>query len=210
MDLIAADIETYVRAHTAPEDALRQALARETEQKTERPSMQTGPVEGALLRFLVHVSGAHRVLEIGTFTGYSALMMAEGLPGDGQLITCDINPDTTAIAKRYWAKNPHGAKIEARLGSALDTIKTLEGQFDFVFIDADKENYINYWEAVLPKVRMNGIIAVDNVLWSGRVLDPQAPSDHAIVKFNQHVRNDDRVEAVMLTVRDGVTLARKL
>lgn len=167
-------------------------------------------MEGLLLRTLVQVSGARRVLELGTFTGYSALSMATGLPDDGQLITCDVDPEATSMAKRYWARSPHGSKIELRLGPALETLASLDGPFDMVFIDADKESYINYWEACLPKVRPGGIIAVDNVLWYGKVLDPSELSDFAIVAFNEHVLKDERVESVMLTVRDGVTLARKL
>jgi caffeoyl-CoA O-methyltransferase len=156
------------------------------------------------------MTNARRVLEIGTFTGYSALMMAEALPDDGRLVTCDIDAESTGIAGRYWQNSPHGHKIELMLGPALGSIEKLEGPFDLVFIDADQENYSGYWEACVPKVRRGGVLVADNVLWSGRVLDPQNESDHALAAFNERVVNDPRVEAVMLTVRDGVTLACKL
>ena len=135
--------------------------------------------------------------------------MAEGLPDDGKLITCDIDPETTQIAKKYWSRSPHGKKIELKLGPALETLKTIEGLFDLVFIDADKVNYINYWELCLPKIRRGGLLVVDNVLWSGSVLNPEDETERAIDEFNNHVYNDKRVEVVMLPIRDGVTLAWK-
>ncbi len=208
MDIVAPEIEEYALIHSSREDALLNELARVTHERASIPTMLTGHVEGALLRMLVQVSRARRVLEIGTFTGYSALSMAVGLPDDGRVITCDIDPIATQIARDFWARSAHGGKIELRLGPALETIRSLDGPLDFVFIDADKANYIAYWDAVLPKVRPGGLIAADNVLWSGKVLNPQEPNDHAIVAFNRHVRYDDRVELVMLTVRDGITLAR--
>lgn len=171
--------------------------------------MQVGHLEGSFLRLLLRIAKARRVLEVGTFTGYSALAMAEGLPPGGRLITCDIDPVVTQIARKTWAKSPHGKKIELRLGHALKTLRKLRGTFDAVFIDADKENYIRYWELCVPKVRRGGILLVDNVLWSGRVLRPKDETDRAIVAFNRYVVSDRRVEAVMLTLRDGVTLAYK-
>jgi caffeoyl-CoA O-methyltransferase len=135
--------------------------------------------------------------------------MAMGLPDDGRVITCDIDPDVTRIAREFWARSPHGHKIELRMGAALDTIRALDGPIDLAFIDADKSNYIKYWDAVVTKVRPGGLILADNVLWSAKVLRPKEPNDYAIVAFNRHVRQDDRVELVMLTVRDGITLARK-
>jgi len=158
---------------------------------------------------LVRLTGARRVLEIGMFTGYSALMMAEGLPDDGHLITCDVNPRAEAIARRYFAESKHGHKIEIRMGPALDTIKTLTEPLDLVFIDADKTNYLNYYEAVLPLVRPGGLIVADNVLWSGRVLNPKDDDTRAIVEFDKRVTEDSRVENVCLTVRDGMMLAWK-
>jgi caffeoyl-CoA O-methyltransferase len=165
--------------------------------------------EGLLLRLLVRLTGARRILELGTFTGYSALTMAEGLPEDGELITCDLDPEVTKIAQRYWSQSSDGSKIKLVLGPALDTIETIQPPLDLIFLDADKENYVNYWEACLPKLRAGGVLVVDNVLWSGRVLDPKEPDDHAIAAFNEHVAGDDRVEFVILAIRDGVLVAIK-
>ena len=207
--IVNEKIEAYAVCHSTPESSLFKSLARETYAKTQIPQMQVGQLEGSFLRFLAKVSGTKTALEIGTFTGYSALAIAEGLPADGRIITCDIDPENTQIAKKYWAKSPHGKKIELRIGPALETLKKLNESLDFVFIDADKENYIRYWELCVPKVRKGGILVADNVLWSGRVLKPKSATDHAIVKFNQHVSKDMRVEVVMLPVRDGMTLAYK-
>jgi caffeoyl-CoA O-methyltransferase len=143
------------------------------------------------------------------FTGCSALMMAEGLADDGRLITCEVDPKAEAIARRYFAESPNGNKITIRMGPALETIKTLTGPLDLVFIDADKPNYSNYYEACLPLVKPGGLIVADNVLWSGKVLDPQHADDHAIVAFDRLVQNDPRVENVCLTIRDGMMLAWK-
>lgn len=174
--------------------------------------MQVGRVEGALLRNLVAMSGAKRILEIGTFTGYSALSMAEALPPDGRLTTCDIDPQAVAIAQRFFNKSPHGGKITIRLGDALDYVKSLTeaDELDLVFLDADKARYADYYEAVLPRLRTGGLVVADNTLWSGRVLDPKSDDDKGIARFNDLVVNDPRVDCVLLAVRDGVMLARKL
>ncbi|MDZ4858774.1 MAG: class I SAM-dependent methyltransferase [Candidatus Hydrogenedentes bacterium] len=208
-DILPAEIETYTDHHTTEPAAIFNELAGETREKMAMYIMQVGKVEGAFLKLLTQITHAKRVFEIGTFTGYSALCFAEGLPADGKVITCDIDPEATEIAQRYWAKSQHGGKIELRVGPALETISTLDTTFDLVFIDADKQNYINYWEAVMPKLTTGGLIIVDNVLWSGRVVNPQDELDHAVHQFNEHAINDTRVESVMLTVRDGITLARK-
>lgn len=207
--IVPEEIEQYAAEHSAPEPPLFRELVEETYAKTETPQMQVGRLEGAFLRLLVRLVGARRVLEVGTFTGYSALAMAEALPEEGRLVTCDVDPEATAMARRYWARSPHGRKIELKLGPALDTLEALEGPFDLAFIDADKVNYVNYWEACVPMVRARGLLVADNVLWSGRVLDPQEPSDRAIAEFNDHVAADPRIEAVMLTVRDGITVGQK-
>ncbi len=210
MSLIVPEaMEAYAQAHSEPVAPLFEQLKEETYRTMSAPQMQVGRLEGDFLRLLVRLCQARRVLEIGMFTGYSALIMAEALPDDGELITCDIDPKAEQVARRYFAQSPHGKKIRVRMGPALETVKTLEGPFDFVFLDADKESYVAYYEAVLPLVRRGGLIVADNTLWSGRVLAPKEPSDHAIVAFNAHVAQDARVEKVLLTVRDGMTLAYK-
>lgn len=202
-------IEAYCLDHTSPMAPLFDELSKETHAKTTAPQMQVGHLEGAFLKMLVAISGARRVLEFGTFTGYSAMAMAEALPDDGKLITCDIDPKATAIAKEFWARNPHGHKIDLRMGPGLDSVAQINEPIDLVFIDADKGNYINYWEASLQKLRPGGLIVVDNVLWDGSVINPQRESDHKIVAFNEHAKKDVRVDIVMLPVRDGMLLARK-
>jgi len=207
--LVPEEIERYAASHTEEESSVLREITKETYARTEIPQMLVGPLEGVFLRLLVRMTQARLVVEVGTFTGYSALAMAEGLPEDGQLITLDVSEEWTAIAKKYWNRSPHGKKIELKLGPALESLKAIEGPIDLVFIDADKENYVNYWEACLPKVRKGGVIAVDNVLWSGRVLKPQDETDHAICALNEHAKKDRRVEAVMLTLRDGILIAIK-
>lgn len=209
--IVPPPIDAYCLAHTTPADPLLDELAAYTHAHCKLPQMLTGPVEGTLLRMLVQVSGTKRVLEIGTFTGYSALSMAAGLPDDGQLLTCEIDVEHARIARSFFERSPYREKIALKLGPALETLHALsaETRFDFVFIDADKENYLNYYEAVLPRLRSGGLIAVDNTLWSGKVLDPREKSDHAIVAFNARVARDVRVEQVLLSVRDGVMLIRK-
>lgn len=202
-------IEAFAAEHTEKPSPLFEKLREETYAKMSAPGMQTGRIEGTFLRMLVQLSRAKRVLEIGMFTGYSGLSMAEGLPEDGELVTCDVDPKAEEVARRYFDQSPHGKKIHIRMGPALETIATLKGPFDLVFIDADKENYSAYYDAVFPLVPSGGLIVADNTLWSGRVLDPQKPSDHAMVAFDRKVAEDSRVEKVLLTVRDGMLLARK-
>ena len=210
LTLVPEDIERYAMAHTTPLPALLEELVEETKKEFgDLSRMLSGQPEGVLLQTLASAIGARRILEIGTFTGFSAQMMAAALPDDGELITCDISPDHLALARRYFERSPHGRKITVREGPALDTITKLEPGFDLVFIDADKTNYTNYYEACLPLLTPMGLIAVDNVLWSGRVLDPKEPDDHAIVAFNEHVRTDARVSHVLLSVRDGLMLVRR-
>lgn len=209
LSLVPPDIEKYAQEHTEVPDPLFEDLRRITWGQMSAPQMQVGRLEGTFLRMLVRMTGARRVLEIGTFTGYSALMMAEGLPDDGELLTCDVNPQAEAIARDFFARSPHGRKITLRMGPALETLKTLQGPFDLAFIDADKGNYSAYYDAIVPLLRTGGLLVADNTLWSGRVLHPQSPDDHAIVAFNQRVAADPRVEKVLLTVRDGMMLALK-
>jgi caffeoyl-CoA O-methyltransferase len=210
LTLVPEDIEKYSMAHTTPLTPLLDELIAVTQEKMgPLARMLSGQPEGTLLQMLAASLGARRILEIGMFTGFSAQMMAAALPEDGELITCDLNPEAIAIAKSFFQRSPHGHKITVREGPALETLKTLEPPFDLVFIDADKPNYIAYYEASLPLLAPNGVIAVDNVLWSGKVLEPREENDHAIVAFNEHVRRDDRVTNVILTIRDGLMLIRR-
>lgn len=206
---IDSAVEQFAHDRTSPETDLYARLREETYRVMDRPQMQVGLLEGRFLKMLVRFSGARSVLEIGMFTGYSALMMAEGLPDDGHLITCEIDPKAEAIAAKYFSESPHGPKITIRMGSALETIKTLSGPFDLVFIDADKPNYCNYYAACFPLVKPGGLIVGDNVLWSGKVVDPKDDDTRAIVAFNDLIQSDPRVENVCLTIRDGILLAWK-
>ncbi|MGD8413212.1 MAG: class I SAM-dependent methyltransferase [Candidatus Latescibacterota bacterium] len=210
LSFLPEDLELYVASHCTPESPVLEQLAADTRENTDQPQMMVNRAEALLLRALVRASGARRILEIGTFTGYSALSMAEALPEDGTVITCDIDPETTSIARRYWGKSPHGSKIELRLGPALESIPRIDGTFDMVFVDADKTGYIGYWEAVVPRVRKGGLIVADNVLWSGNVLAPSDANAEAIAAFNDHVSGDHRVEQVILPIRDGITVATVL
>jgi caffeoyl-CoA O-methyltransferase len=208
--VVSEDIEAYAAAHTTPPEALLAELAEETRAKLQSPQMLTGTIEGRLLELLVHGLQAKRVLELGTYSGYSSLSMAAGLPPDGRIDTCEVEEAHADVARRYIARSTYADRITVHLGPALETIAQLEGDFDFVFIDADKVNYLNYYEAVLPRLSPEGLIAADNTLWSGRVIDESDDSEdtRAIKEFNEHVRSDSRVTSVMLTVRDGVTLIR--
>lgn len=208
---IPPEIEAYAVAHSSPEPPYFAAVAEATFAETSAPQMLTGTLEGRFLKMLAALVRARLAVDIGTFTGYSALSIAEALPSDGRVITCEISEAHAAIARRHFAASPVGDRIELRMGPALDTIASLDGPIDLVFIDADKTNYRNYYEAVLPKLAPTGVIAVDNVLWSGRVLDgsDHSPDTVALREFNDHVVADPRVECVMLTIRDGVTLIRR-
>ncbi|NUQ73615.1 MAG: class I SAM-dependent methyltransferase [Polyangiaceae bacterium] len=210
--LIDPAIEQYIHDHTRARPALFDELREVTYASMQDPQMQVGRVEGALLKLLVAVSQARHVIEIGTFTGYSALSMAEGLPDDGTLITCDIDPEAARVAQSFFDRSPHGKKISLRLGDALETLRALPQSisFDFAFLDADKERYVDYYEEIVPRLRKNGLIAADNTLWSGAVLNPQTESAKAIAQYNDRVTADPRVENVLLSVRDGLMLARKL
>jgi caffeoyl-CoA O-methyltransferase len=212
LSLLAEGIEEYVHAHTSAESELFVRLKEETYADLEDPQMQVGRVEGAFLRMMVQLSGAEQVIEIGTFSGYSGLSMASGLPEGGRLVTCDIDPEATAVARRYFDESPWGDKIEIRVGPAIETLKALRDQgarFDLAFIDADKVGYVDYYENILPMMPAGGVILADNTLWSGHVLEPEEDSARALAHFNQHVLADDRVDNVLLSVRDGIMLIRK-
>ena len=208
LTLVPTEIEAYAAAHLTPAPEVHAAIRRETGERTTAPQMQVSAIEGRLLMLLARMVDARLAVEVGTFTGSSALHIAEGLAEGGRLVTCDVSEEWTAIARRHWAQSPFGERIELRLGPALQTIAGIDGPIDLAFIDADKTSYVDYWEALVPRMRRGGVIVADNVLWSGRVLDPQKADDHAIVAFNRHVVADGRVEHVMLTVRDGITIAR--
>ena len=209
--IVQPQVEEYAEAHTSPDGELFERLAEETRAKTTAPQMMVGRIEGQFLAFLVRLSGARRILELGTFTGYSSISMAAALPPDGRIVTCDVDAEATEIARRYMDESGQGDKIDIRLGPALETLESLEGPFDLVFIDADKENYVNYYEATLPKLAEGGLMVVDNTLWSGRVAEPDNDEEttRAIRALNDHVRDDPRVVSVLLSVRDGMNLVMK-
>ena len=208
--IVEPRVEEYAEAHTSPDGDLFERLAAETREKTEVPQMMVGRLEGQFLAFLVGAIGARRVLELGTFTGYSSISMARALPDGGRIITCDVNEETTAIARRYAEEAGVADRIDYRLGPAVETLAQLEGPFDLIFIDADKAGYVDYYEAALPKLADAGLILADNTLASGRVVEDDAGEMAAAIRrFNDHVARDQRVECVLLTIRDGVTLIRR-
>ena len=209
--IVRDEIDDYARTHTTPPTDVLARLAEETRATLECPQMLTGPIEGRFLELLVWGTGARRVLEIGTYSGYSALSMAAGLPPDGTIDTCEIDPRHADVAGRYIAEAGLADRITVHVGPASETVERLPGPWDLVFIDADKAGYRGYYEAVLPKLAERGLIAVDNTLQSGRVVDDPAatPNTRAIVEFNEYLRNDERIVSVLLTVRDGVTLIRR-
>ncbi len=211
-EIVLPGLDAYVEAHTKPRPEIFDELRAVTYSSMQSPHMQVGRVEGTFLEMLCTLMGARRVLEIGTFTGYSALCMARALPDDGELITLDINPDATRIAQSFFDRVAYGKKIKVMLGDALTSIEALpkEQPFDLVFLDADKERYPEYFELVLPRLRQGGLLIADNTLWSGRVLAPVGATDLAITRFNDLVTTDPRVQNVLLSVRDGMMLARKL
>ncbi len=212
LTLLSEDLAAYVEDHAPQEPALLAELKEATYRKLDDPQMQVGRVEGTFLRMLALLVGAKQVIELGTFSGYSTLSLAAGTAEGGRVITCDIDPVATDLAKTFWARSAHGHKIDLRLGPAIETLHGLARDgtsLDLAFIDADKESYSDYWEALVPLMRAGGLIVADNTLWSGKVLHPEASSDHALVAFNARVRADARVDALLLSVRDGIMLARK-
>lgn len=210
--LLDPALEQYAADHTKPANELMQELVRVTREASAHSNMQVGNIEGTFLRMLVTIAGAKRVLEIGTFTGYSTLSMAAALPEGGELVTCDVDPHATGIAQSFFDRSPHGKKIKIRLGDARETLRSLPENepFDLVFLDADKVSYCDYFDLALPRLRVGGLIVADNTLWSGKVLDPQTADDRGIDAYNTKVTNDPRVDNVLLSIRDGIMLARKL
>ncbi|HWH23759.1 MAG TPA: class I SAM-dependent methyltransferase [Candidatus Limnocylindria bacterium] len=209
-DITDPQVEAYATEHSSTEPPLLVELAAATRAFSENSQMMVGRLEGRFLKMLVALTGARRVLEVGTFTGYSALSMAEALPADGRLITCELDDRHAELARQFIDRSPYREMIEIRVGPALETIEGLEGPFDFVFIDADKQGYRAYYEAALSRLAPGGLIAADNVLWSGRILDDGAQDEQtrAVRDFNRHVAADPRVDCVVVPIRDGVSLIR--
>lgn len=212
MEFLPPDIATYADAHTSPESDLLRRLNRQTHLRVMRPRMLSGHSQGRFLSMISWMLRPRRVLEIGTYTGYSALCLAEGLASDGRVITLDNNEELEAMARSFWRTSPYADRIDFRPGNALDTIPTLTDTFDLVFIDADKPGNARYFDLVIDKVRPGGIILADNVLWSGKVVQPLKPSDtdtQAVLAFNQKIQNDPRIENILLPIRDGILMMRK-
>jgi caffeoyl-CoA O-methyltransferase len=201
------EIEEYAERYTSARWDVFDRLGEETRAKQSDHGMMVGLLEGAFLNFLVYMTRAKRVLEVGTFTGWSSIAMARALPPDGSLVTCDVNEETTAVARRYAEEAGVANRIDFRVGPGGETLATLEGPFDLAFIDADKEGYVAYYEAILPKLSPGGVIAADNTLFGSG--GPNDEITEAISQFNEHVLHDDRVEAVLLPLREGVTLIRR-
>ncbi|WP_028811202.1 O-methyltransferase [Streptomyces flavidovirens] len=207
------ELYAYMLAHNPPLDSGQRDLVETTyRQLPEHAGMQSAEEQGPLLAFLVRLTGARHIVEIGTFTGFSALSMAQALPADGRLVTCDISEEWTAYAREAWAKAGVADRVELRIGPALDTLRAMsaEPHIDFAYLDADKGNYVPYWEELVPRMRQSGVIATDNVFFHGGVTDQDATGAAAAIKeFNDRVTADDRMESIMIPVADGVTLSRK-
>ncbi|TVL90027.1 O-methyltransferase [Streptomyces sp. SAJ15] len=210
---ITDELYRYVLAHNPPLDPVQRELVDATRARLPEVAVKLSAEEqGPLLAFLVRLTGARHIVEVGTFTGFSALCMAQALPADGTLITCDISEEWTAYGREAWAKAGVADRVDLRVAPALDTLRALpeEPHIDLVYLDADKVNYVAYWEELVPRMRPGGLIVADNTLFSGRVVDPEATGDPAAIRaFNDHVAADARMDAVLLTVADGVTLARR-
>ena len=211
---LTPELYAYVLDHNPPLDPVQEELVEVTRARFgAAAAMQSAREQGPLLAFLVRLTGARQVVEVGTFTGFSALSMAQALPADGRLIACDVSEEWTAVARQAWAKAGVADRVDLRIAPALDTLRALprEPWIDLVYLDADKDNYVGYWEELVPRMRPGGIIAADNTLFHGRVVDPRATGDTAGIRaFNDRVASDERVEALLLTVADGLTLARRL
>ena len=203
-------VEDYCERHTTALTELHERLLKETEEKTTTANFLVGEIEGAFLKMLVRMTQAKRILEVGMFTGYSALCFAEALPPDGSIITCEFDPKAIAIARRFFAQSPHRDKIEIREGRAADTLKTLRGPFDLCFIDADKPSHDYYYDRCIGLVRQGGLIVLDNMLRYGRVLNPTEEDARIVNLLNERIHKDSRVENVLLPFRDGIMLAYKL
>ena len=203
------DLENYISAHSESGGDVEKALRKETLDLGPSSGMMSGDSVGNFLKFIVKTNKCKRILEIGTFTGYSALMLASELPEEGELITCDINSETSNIAKEYWAKSSHRKKIKLKLGPAIETMEILTGKFDLIFIDADKNNYLNYYKKSKELINEDGIIIIDNVLWSGRVLKPEDKQSISIDNFNKFVNEDKDFWNTIVPIRDGLMVVTR-
>lgn len=211
MEFIDIELQRYSEAHTSGESDLLKKINRDTHSLVMKPRMLSGHMQGRFLSLISKMVRPKSILEIGTYTGYSALCLAEGLRFDGKLITIDINEELEGRVQGYFNQSEHAAKIDYRIGNALQIIPQLSGPFDLIFIDADKANYSNYYDLVIDKTESGGIILADNVLWSGKVINPKPDKDtQNVLDFNEKVHNDPRVENVLLPIRDGITVIRKL
>ncbi|MES2544965.1 MAG: O-methyltransferase [Bacteroidota bacterium] len=213
MHFISPELENYIEQHSEKEPELLAELNKETYQKILLPRMLSGHFQGRVLSMLSKLVRPVNILEIGTYTGYSALCLCEGMKEKGQLHTIDIKEELVDFQRKYFEKSNWGNQITQHLGEAIDIIPTLDLKFDLVFIDADKENYLNYFELILPKMNQGGIILTDNVLWSGKVLEPLHPNDistKVLIEYNQLMKSDSRIETVLLPIRDGLTVSRVL
>lgn len=208
MEITNKKISEYTESFTTDEPEIIKELLKASEQDLEYIDMLSGRQTGMLLKFLVSISGAKRILEIGTFTGYSAIMMADALPEDGELITCEMNERYRRISDSFFAREPYRTKIKQKMGNALDIIPGLEGRFDLIYLDADKVNYPDYYRLAKEKIVPGGLIVVDNVLWGGDVLAQKNQKASAIHQMNEIIRDDDEVEQLMLPLRDGVTIVK--
>jgi predicted O-methyltransferase YrrM len=213
MNFLPSEIDEYAESHTSPENELLHQLNRETYIKVLQPRMLSGHLQGRTLSMLSNMIQPKTILEIGTYTGYSALCLAEGLQKDGKLITIEIDPEIVAFAKDFFEKSKFSQQIQQEVGDAIQIIDSIKETLDLVFIDADKNNYINYFEKVYPKLRVGGYIIADNVLWSGKVAfdaDEKDVDTQTLQKFNKIVQEDTRFENVLLPIRDGLMIARKV
>lgn len=212
MEFISKELSNYCDNYTKPENEVLAKLNRETHLKVVSPRMLSGHLQGRFLSFISKLQQPKLILEIGTYTGYSALCMAEGLPVDGKLITIDVNEETSAFAKSFIGQTQYASQIELVVADAMEYIKTINKPIDLIFIDADKKNYLNYYHLVIDKLSTGGLIIADNVLWSGKITLPENEMDRetlALHQFNQFVQNDERVENVLLPIRDGLMMVRK-
>ena len=211
MHFLSDTLETYIKQHSDVEPILLQELSRETHLKVIQPRMITGHFQGRFLSLLSKIIAPKRILEIGTYTGYSALCLAEGLIESGTLETIEVNPELATIQKKYFDKSDYSSQIKTYMGDALDIIPTLEGPFDLVFIDAEKKQYDAYFEAVIKKSKSGTVILSDNVLWTGKVVEPLDPKDKTtkvLLDYNKKLAEDPRVQTSLLPIRDGLTMSR--